>query len=99
MIGQPVANRPIMIGLLTSNTTITFSLGKPVRNLHKAGKKFAQPKIRQCVGTVAPPLDPPLTMMSPSAGTASSYDAVVKYAAQKLVSGSNIKITLIQTFH
>ena len=52
-----------MIGLLTSDTAITFLLGKPVGNFHKAKTKFEQPKISQCVGTVAPPLDPPMTWL------------------------------------
>ena len=44
MIGQPVANRPIMIGLLTSDTAITFLLGKPVGNLQKAKKNLSNLK-------------------------------------------------------
>ena len=36
VIGQPDTNRPILIGLLTSDTAIKFSSGKPVGNLDKS---------------------------------------------------------------
>ena len=40
-----------MIGLLTSETAITFSLGKPVGNLHKAKKNLSNLK---SAGALAP---------------------------------------------
>ena len=51
MIGQPVANRPIMIGLLTGDTAIIFLLGKPLGNLKKAKKHFSN---LESAGALAP---------------------------------------------
>ena len=57
VIGQRVGNRPIMMGLMTGETALVFSLGKPLGNLQKA-KEFVQPKISWCFCTFVPPLDP-----------------------------------------